>query len=84
MTFKVSDGEINIRNAKKVYSDGVKSLVKNKSCEIDLTAVEQLDTAGVSVLIALWQYGLKNSVECHFKASQQVEAALRVYNIELP
>ena len=84
MTFKVREGEINIRNAKKVYSEGIRSLQKNGSCKIDLTSVEKLDTTGVSVLIALWQYGLKNSVKCHFESSQQVEAALRVYNIELP
>lgn len=82
--FKVSDELILINNAKRVFDEGRRHILKLEQIDIDLTAVKQLDTAGLSVLLGWWQLCLKHRTQCHFMTSPEVESAFRVFNIELP
>jgi len=84
MSFQLTETSLTISNAKAVYASGVDHMKKKESVHFDVKTVKFVDTAGVSVLIAWWQYGLKKHVKCHFEVSEAVEETLRVYNIELP
>ena len=82
--FKVSNQSILISNAKNVFNEGRRHMKPLNQIEIDVTAVKKMDTAGLSVLLGWWQFCLKSNIQCHFITSPEVEAAFRVFNIELP
>lgn len=84
MIYKVNDARLTIQVVKKIYMKVKQCMSLTDDIAIDLTKVEYLDTAGISLILAMWQYAASNDVACHFKVNDVVSEALRSYQIELP
>lgn len=84
MIYRVTDIRLTVHTVKKLFVKVRQCMALTDDILIDLMKVEYLDTAGVALILAWWQYAVANDVVCHFKVNDVVAAALRSYQIELP
>ena len=84
MIHKVSETQIVINNAKKIYQVVIIHMSLVDNIIIDLSEVEKVDTSGIAVLMAWWQYAIAHEIECAFKLSAAVEDSLNAYHLKLP
>lgn len=84
MIYKVEENCLTIHNVKKVYGLVIRCIEKREPVDVDLTAVDYIDTAGIALVLSWWQYAVNHDVICYFKTSATVRDAIRGYQIELP
>ena len=80
----VESDHVILNNAKDIYTAGILSLKKSKTVTFDLTKIKNVDTSGIAVLFAWWQYAVNTDITCQFELSESVSESLRMYDIELP
>ena len=73
-----------VRQAKQVYANGVQMIKSSREISIDCQQVDQIDSTGIAVLCAWWQYASVHEVVCEFKLSVTVQEMLLRHGIELP
>ena len=73
-----------VRQAKQVYANGVQMIKSSREISIDCQQVDQIDSTGIAVLCAWWQYASTRNIVCSFNLSTTVQAALQQHGIELP
>ena len=77
-----------VQYARSTYSEGISILKEarsvNKKVVIDCTQVEKIDSVGLAVLCAWWQYASSGGISCHFECNDLVQEVITQNKIELP
>lgn len=81
---KVEESQLVVAVVTKAYEEVLRCMSLTDKIQIDLTNVDRVDTAGIALILAWWQYATEHGVECHFKTNDVVKEAVRSYSIELP
>lgn len=76
-------GELTIGMAEELVTTLQKALQGNPQLHVDLTAVEQLDTAVAQILVATKLQALQNAIPLTFSCSPAVSQRLRTIGIQL-
>ena len=84
MKVVLNEHDLKVDAAQYIYSKGIKALAKYAEVCIDCEAVDDLDSTGIAVLCAWWQYASVHEVVCEFKLSVTVQEMLLRHGIELP
>ncbi len=80
----LNKSDLQVQHAKQVYLEGIKILKQHAPVEIDALGVSELDSTGIAVLCAWWQYASVNRVECRFTLNTMTQEMLLKNGIELP
>jgi ABC-type transporter Mla MlaB component len=84
MTYKIEESRLEIKTVKRVYEDVILHMSLVDSIKIDLTEVEVLDTSGIAVMLAWWQYAIGHNIDCQFEVSDAVQESFDAYQLKLP
>ena len=84
MIYKIEEVKLEINTVKRVYDAVLLHMSLVDSIKIDLTDVESLDTSGIAVILAWWQYALNHDIECGFEVNETVQQRLDAYHLKLP
>ena len=84
----VLNEDLVVRHARTTFLAGLSVLKQAKSASkavaIDCTQVQKIDSVGVAVLCAWWQYASSDGISCHFECNDLVQEAINQNKIELP
>ncbi len=76
-------GELSIYSADSLFNEHIKPLEKNKNIRIDLSGVDEIDTAGIQILLALKRALEGNQASLILSAvSPAVEKYLELFQLE--
>ena len=84
MKYALSKKDLSVGKSKSIYQEGVRILSQYSTVEIDALMVEEIDSTGIAVLCAWWQYASVNKVECRFTLNTMIQEMLLKNGIELP
>ncbi len=84
MKHTIDKNALQVHYAKHTYLEGIAVLKQHAQVEIDALGVSVVDSTGIAVLCAWWQYASVNQVECRFILNTMTQEMLLKNGIELP
>ncbi|UTC24449.1 STAS domain-containing protein [Candidatus Comchoanobacter bicostacola] len=84
----VLNDDLIVKNVRNTFIEGLSVLKhakgSSKKVVIDCTQVKKIDSTGLAVLCAWWQYASGDGISCHFECNDLVQEVIDQNKIELP
>lgn len=79
----VFGGELTIYSASALFNEHIKALQMEDSISLDLSEVEEIDTAGAQILLFLFAEAARQEKSCQLTAfSEAVGRYIRLFNLQ--
>jgi anti-anti-sigma regulatory factor len=82
--YKIKDKRLTVQSVKFLYTQVIQSMSLTDNINIDLSGVEYMDTAGLAMILAWWQFATANDIVCCYKVNDLILSSCQSYQIELP